>query len=293
MSQFDSSPFDDIFKKAESGASPDSQTPPRTDAPPTQEDVLAEIREKCEPWQNNLPVGSADTTFSIPTATEYVSEADEAPEKVDDGAAPIEAPETLAYEPETAPTIPISPALPTGNWSAFQATIGNVEQNVRVLADSSVKITGEIREMHKLYHNEYASRLKSMQDELERYREIDKGRIFDGILGEVAKLYSDYESLVDDVAEEKLKKRIRYMLDDIVQILQANGVLKQKSKPGDKRNTRHCLVIERIPTANQELHDTVSKSRGTGFYIENRSLIKEPVDIYLYSETAEDKSAQI
>ena len=146
--------------------------------------------------------------------------------------------------------------------------------------------------MHKLYHNEYASRLRSMLDELELYREIDKGRIFDGILGEVAKLKSDYKSLVDDVADEKVKKRTRYMFADIVQILQANGVLEQKNKPGDKRNTKHCQVIERIPTATIEQHDTVPRSRGEGFYIENRSLIKEPGDIYLYSETAEDKSAQ-
>jgi hypothetical protein len=132
-----------------------------------------------------------------------------------------------------------------------------------------------------------------MQDELERYREIEKGRIFDGILGEVAKLYCDYESLIGEVAEEKAKKRFGYMLEDIYQILKANGVFKQKSSPGDKRNTRYCQVVERIPTAKSEQHDTVAKSHGTGFYIENRPLIQEPVDIYLYSEPAEDQSAQI
>ena len=83
------------------------------------------------------------------------------------------------------------------------------------------------------------------------------------------------------------------MFEDIAQVLQANGVLMQKSSAGDKRNTRYCQVVERIPTNIPEQHDTVAKSRGTGFYIENRSLIKEPVDIFLFSETDKDKSEQI
>jgi hypothetical protein len=98
---------------------------------------------------------------------------------------------------------------------------------------------------------------------------------------------------LNDITDEKLKKRMRYMFEDIVQILEANGVFKQKSKQGDKRNTRHCQVVERIPTSDAELHDTVVQSRGTGFFVENRPLIKEQVDIYLYSENADEKSDEI
>jgi hypothetical protein len=132
-----------------------------------------------------------------------------------------------------------------------------------------------------------------MQDELERYREAEKGRVFDGILSEVAKLYSDNESISDDTTDPKLKKRIDYILMDIVQILEANGVVEQKSKVGDKRNTRYCQVVERIETDNPELHDTVALSRNTGFYTENRALIKELVDIYLYSEKPAEQSNEI
>lgn len=294
MSQLDPlSPIGDILKKAESDAIHDSITPPPNDTLPTQEDILAEIRGKREPLQGSQPAQSTDVPLPVPSATGAPADTGETVDKTDDATAEDEASAVVSQDAEKTPRVAVSPAAPTQDWAAIQSAIDSVEQNVRVLADSSVKTTAEVREMHKLYHNEYASRLKSMHDELERYREIDKGRIFDGILGEVAKLYSDYESLVEDVSDDKVKKRIRYMLEDIVQILEANGVLRQKSKPGDKRNTRHCQVIERIPTANPEQHDTVAKSRGTGFYIENRSLIKEPVDIYLYSETAEDKSAQI
>jgi len=152
------------------------------------------------------------------------------------------------------------------------------------IAESSVKISGEIREMHKLYHNEFANRLLSMQEELERYHEIDKGRIFDGILTDLSKLYSENFSIADDVADEKIKKRLQYMFLDLLQILENCNVTMQKSKPGDKRNTRHCQVIERITTDNPDLHDTIASIRSIGFYIENRPLIKEMVDVYLCSE---------
>lgn len=293
MSQFDSlPPIGNNLKMAESGVSPDSITALPNDIYHDKDDVLSEISGDDEPWKGSQSAPSTNVPLPVSFATEPPTGMDEPVDITDgviveDNSSPI-----VSQDAEIPPTLPSSIVVPSESWVEIQASINSVEQNVRVIADSSVKATAEVRELHKLYHNEYASRLKSMQDELERYREVDKGRIFDGILGEVAKLYSDYESLVEDVADEKVKKRIRYMLEDIVQILQANGVFKQKSDPGDKRNTRYCQVIERIPTNVPEQHDTVAKSRGTGFYIENRSLIKEPMDIYLYSETAEDKSLQ-
>jgi len=169
----------------------------------------------------------------------------------------------------------------------IKSSLDHLTSCVEGIADSSVKTAGEVREIHKLYHGEFAGRLKSMQEELERYHEIDRGRIFDGILTELAKLYSDNSQTVNDITDEKIKKRLRYMFLDMLQILESKGVSKQESKPGDKRNTRHCQVVERIQTDKPELHDTVVLSRSTGFYVENRSLVKEMVDIYLYSEKAD------
>ncbi|MDR1841216.1 MAG: nucleotide exchange factor GrpE [Holophagales bacterium] len=190
----------------------------------------------------------------------------------------------------------LAPAVEGQNeLQVIKAGVERLEQNIKAIAESSGKTADTVREMHKLYHTEFANRLKSMQDELERYREMEKGRAFDGILGGVAKLYSEYEPVIDETDEmpdDKLKKRIRYMFMDILQLLEENNVLKQKSDPGVKRNTRHCQVIERVPTNDPALHDTVIQSRSTGFYIENRSLIKERVDIYLFADTAANNPAK-
>ncbi len=279
----------DFERKVESSFS-NSETSAWTPKYPTEADILAEIRREPVRYISEQPKVKQEQPASspptVPAPSKPTSEEEVVETKVEVDSTPDEPEE----EEEQNVTLP-----PSSNedFSIIQSSIGSVEQEVKMLADSSAKIAGEVREMHKLYHNEFAKRLISMQDELERYREIEKGRFFDGILGEVAKLYSDHEALLEDVIDEKLKKRIRYLFEDIVQVLEAHSVSKQKSNPGDKRNTRHCQVRERISTSNVELHDTVAKSGGTGFYIENRSLIKEPVDIYLYSDNADAESADI
>lgn len=167
-----------------------------------------------------------------------------------------------------------------------------IEHHIEEQADSYKKMAADVREMHKLYHNEFAGRLKSMQDELERYHEIDRGRIFDDVLREVARIYCDNEVLLNAKVEDKIAKHIKYLFMDIKQLLESNGVMLQKSEPGDKRNNKFCQIVERIETDNPELHDTVASSKGHGFYTEKRPLIKELVDVYVYKESIEDNLAE-
>lgn len=166
----------------------------------------------------------------------------------------------------------------------MELDLTQVYNSLNGITETNSKIAKEIREMHKLYHNEFSNRLQSMQEELERYREMEKGRIFDGILGEIARMYSENIAVLNEITDEKINKGLRYMFLDLLQILNNYGVTKQESKVGDKRNTKHCKVIECIPTDNPELHDTVTKSLNTGFYVENRSLVKEMVHVYLYTK---------
>lgn len=156
-------------------------------------------------------------------------------------------------------------------------------EKLDAMESSAAKAAVDIRELNKLYHSEFSGRLKAMQAELEHYHELEKGRMFDGILIEIAKLYNNNEFVVDEAADEKLKKQLSYLFQDMLQLLESNGVSVQKSAPGDKRNPRHCQVVERIAADDPEKHDTVAKSVNTGFYIENRTLIKEMVHVYLHS----------
>lgn len=173
--------------------------------------------------------------------------------------------------------------------SELKTDLGLVANGIKDNTEVTIKIADEIHKVHKLYHNEFASRLQSMQEELERYREIEKGRIFDDILRDIAKLYSENLSVLEEILDEKAHKRLRYMFLDMLQLLESHGVSKLKSKQGDKRNTKHCQIIERISTDNPELHDTVAKSLNIGFYVENRSLVKEMMHMYIYAQKDDDK----
>jgi len=168
---------------------------------------------------------------------------------------------------------------------AFDTSLTQIERGIGELAGSQAAVATEMREIRKLYHTEFAGRLAAMQTELDRYHEADRGRLFDDILTALAKLYTDHEPLRGDIVDPTLAKRISYLFLDWADLLTSHGVGAQKSQPGGKRNPRYCQVVERVPTDDPALHDTVARSRSTGFYIENRPLVKELVDVYIYTNT--------
>jgi len=186
------------------------------------------------------------------------------------------APEATATE---ASEPPVPAAAPSEDMSCSQTRhVADIAQKLDGMEAAATKTAAEMRELHKLYHTEFAGRLKKMQDELDDYHEISKGRVFDSILAEIAKLYSDNEKLTDALESKQLK----YMFMDLLQMLENNGVQVQKSKIGDKRNTKYCQIIEQIATDDPELHDTVAESLNTGFYVENRTLVKERVHVNIF-----------
>ena len=164
----------------------------------------------------------------------------------------------------------------------------NLEQVLEKIEGQSAKIATEIRDIHKLYHGEFAGRLKKMQDELDAYHEIDKGRVYDSILLELANLYSNNENLPPKLENKQLK----YMFLDLLQVLEGNGVGVQKSKPGDERHSKYCQIIEQVTTDDEGKHNTVISSENTGFYVENRPLVKERVRIYVYQKPTEEVAHQ-
>lgn len=163
-------------------------------------------------------------------------------------------------------------------------SLKEINSKLEGIADVERRISSEVKEMHKLYHTEFAGRLKSMQDELEQYRKVDKGRVYDDILASLARIYGNNETLADEVEDLKVKKSIRYMLLDIEDLLDLYGMSKLRSSPGEKRNPRHCQILNRIFTDDPKKHDTVVKSYNSGFFIGNRTVIKEMVDIYFYEK---------
>lgn len=162
--------------------------------------------------------------------------------------------------------------------------VNRTQVSISETSDTLKTISSEVREIHKLYQNEFAGRLRTMQTELDQYHKSDQRKVYDEILSDVARIYNNYEDLGEGIEDAKLKKNINYLMMDLTELLENYDVKILKSNPGDKRNPYHSKIVERILTENKDKHDTVAKSYNTGFYIENRTLIKEIIDVYVYSE---------
>ncbi len=175
-------------------------------------------------------------------------------------------------------------AVNTLPGSTVNESLAEIELRLDSINSMENRLLTEVREMHKLYHNEFAGRLVRMQDEIERYHKIESGRIFDDILHSLVEIYSTNENLPDEVTEPKANKAVRYMLQDIEDLLEVYGVSRISSKPGDPRDKRHCNVINRIQTDDPAKHDTIARSYRSGFHIGNRAILKEMTDIYVYGD---------
>lgn len=168
----------------------------------------------------------------------------------------------------------------------IQESLDSLMQEQKAITTFAQKIADDVRGMHKLYHNEYVGRLRDMQDELDRYHEIEREKVFDDILKEIAQIYCNNETLLTMSSDEKVSKSIRNFFNELAQMLDDHGVHLQKSSVGDKRS-RFCQVIDRIPTEDESLHDTIAVSRASGFANDKKAIIKEVVDIYVYKKPAE------
>ena len=150
------------------------------------------------------------------------------------------------------------------------------------LVDETKETTSEVKAVRRLYHNNYAKQLSSMQAELDDYHKIDKGRVYEPILRDIAHVVVNSYFVVDSIADEKVRRSFAYVIDELIQTLDDYGAHMQRSEPGEKRNPHYCQIIHKIPTNDPSLHDTIKESHAIGFYVENRPLIREQVDVYAY-----------
>ena len=130
MSTIELSSCDDIFENADSGAFTDSETPSPTDALPTQEDVSADLRGSREPRQASRPAQPTDASNPVSSTAEITVETDATVEETRDSTVEEKTPAGVSQKAEKPALAPASPAAPTENWAAIQATIERVEQNV-------------------------------------------------------------------------------------------------------------------------------------------------------------------
>ena len=154
-------------------------------------------------------------------------------------------------------------------------------ESMKQLSD---RIFLELRDIHKVCQNFIAGSLVKAEEELDTYHSIERGCAFDDVLRNIASIYIDYEDLPEIVGNEKARKRINYMLMDILQVLESYGVEIQKSTQGEERKLRLTQTAEYIETDDPELYGKIARSKRSGFRREKDALIKELVAVYIKKE---------
>ncbi len=130
-----------------------------------------------------------------------------------------------------------------------------------------------------------------MQEELEVFREQQRGEQFTPILKAIAAVCVEYRALLDDeTIIGRSRRKLQLLFDELEDILADYDAELFTSNRGEPRRALLTKIINTIGTANPELHNKVAKSRRPGVIRNGRPLYREYVDVYVFDATLVNKS---
>lgn len=122
-----------------------------------------------------------------------------------------------------------------------------------------------------------------MQEELEVFREQQRGEQFTPILKAIAAVCVEYRSLLDDEnIMGRSRRKLQLLFDELEDILADYDAEVFTSNKGEPRRALLTKIINTVATANPELHNKVAKSRRAGVVRNGRPLYREYVDVYVF-----------
>ena len=130
-----------------------------------------------------------------------------------------------------------------------------------------------------------------MQDELEIFREQQRGEQFTPILKAIAAVCVEYRTLLDDEnIIGRSRRKLQLLFDELEDILADYDAEVFTSLKGEPRRALLTKVINTIATANVEMHNKIARSRRPGVIRNGRPLYREYVDVYVFDAALVNKS---
>lgn len=130
-----------------------------------------------------------------------------------------------------------------------------------------------------------------MQEELEIFREQQRGEQFTPILKAIAAVCVEYRTLLDDESIiGRSRRKLQLLFDELEDILADYDAEVFSSMKGEPRRALLTKVISTVATANVELHNKVARSRRPGVIRNGRPLYREYVDVYVFDAALVNKS---
>ena len=130
-----------------------------------------------------------------------------------------------------------------------------------------------------------------MQEELDVFREQQRGEQFTPILKSIAAVCVEYRALLDDeTIMGRSRRKLQLLFDELEDILADYDAELFTSSKGEPRRALLTKIINTVGTANPELHNKVAKSRRPGVIRNGRPLYREYVDVYVFDASLVNKS---
>lgn len=127
---------------------------------------------------------------------------------------------------------------------------------------------------------------QGMQHDLDELKEQLSGEQFNPILKEIATVYSEYQVLLEEDLPPRARKNLLSLFEQLEDILDDYGAEVIRSEVGSVRKTRSCKIINKVMTADNELHNTIVASRKPGVVRGQVVLYQELVDVYVFDPNA-------
>jgi molecular chaperone GrpE (heat shock protein) len=221
-----------------------------------------------------------------------------------------EAPTNPPPDSESPVTTPASAGPAEDPVEACKRMMDDISRQILMITENQDRNEAELKNLNAMFIDADYKKLNKgyfdilrlydkAQEELDQLRKGLYRQLLEPLLITLARIYVDYlgnlERIKDpkqesaEISEEdvqkhfkRLKNNFSNMFDDFLQLLEENDVEKYESKIGDRYSPKFCKVTVKIETADKEQHGAVAKSLSPGFYIGNRVLLPEQVEVYVF-----------
>lgn len=167
----------------------------------------------------------------------------------------------------------------------------SAEEMLKELYDEQQKITRRLMQVLRENINFQNQVRGGMQEELEMFREQQRGEQFTPILKAIAAVCVEYRALLDDESIiGRSRRKLQLLFEELEDILADYDAEVFTSNKGEPRRALLTKVINTLATANPDLHNKVAKSRRPGVIRNGRPLYREYVDVYVFDATLVAKS---
>ena len=159
----------------------------------------------------------------------------------------------------------------------------NVAEMIHTILEEQQKISRRLMQVLRENVNFQNQVRGGMQEELEIFREQQRGEQFTPILKSIAAVCVEYRSLLDDESiMGRSRRKLQLLFDELEDILADYDAEVFTSAKGEPRRALLTKIINTVATANPELHNKVARSRRAGVVRNGRPLYREYVDVYVF-----------